>query len=208
MRILAALLIVSSFLPAAGTLDAFGHHWTVPAASDWKVEQNGGAQILALVVPRGPLPGPRRPIQFALADTPDFEKATLEADVRPLGRSLLFVFADHDPAHFDYAHLSVDTARKEPVHNGVFHVYGGERVRISSDEGPAAFVASGRWYHVRLSFDGTSGTVQVYVDGEQVPAFDAVDLSLRTGRVGVGSFDETGEFKDVKISGKFSAAHQ
>lgn len=208
MRILAALLIIPSLLPGADTLDVFGHHWTVPSASDWKVEQNGGAQTLALATSRGPLPGPRRPIQFALADTPDFKTATLEADVRPLGRSLLFVFAYRDPAQFDYAHLSVDTARKEPVHNGVFHVYGGERVRISSDEGPAAFAASGRWYHVRLAFDGPSGTVQVYVDGQPVPALHAVDLSLRAGRVGLGSFDETGEFKNVKISGKFSAAHQ
>ncbi len=201
MRILAAFLVLGSLLPAADTLNVFGYHWTVPVGSDWKVEQNEGTQTLTLAKARGPLPGPRRPIQFALADTPDRKAVTLEADVRPFERSLVLVFAYRDPAHFDYAHLSIDTARKEPHHNGIFHVYGGERVRISSDEGPAAFAASGRWYHVRLEFDGGTGAVQVTVDGRPVPALHAVDLSLGAGRVGLGSFDETGQFKNVKIHG-------
>jgi hypothetical protein len=41
--------------------------------------------------------------------------------------------------------------------------------------------------------------VQGYVDGQPVPALHAVDLSLREGRLGIGSFDETGDFKNVKI---------
>ncbi len=200
MRIFAALLLIISALSAADTLDVFGHHWTVPARSDWKVEQSGGAQILTLAKARGPLPGPRRPIQFALADVPNLKSVRLEADVQPFERSLILVFAYRDAAHFDYAHLSIDTAQKEPHHNGIFHVYGGERVRISSDEGPAAFAASGRWYRVRLEFDGRTGAVQVYVDGRPVPALHAVDMSLGAGRVGLGSFDETGQFKNVNIS--------
>jgi hypothetical protein len=39
------------------------------------------------------------------------------------------------------------------------------------------------------------------VDGKPVPALHAVDLSLPTGKVGIGSFDETGEFKNVRIDG-------
>ena len=35
---------------------------------------------------------------------------------------------------------------------------------------------------------------------ESVPALQAVDLSLGTGKVGVGSFDETGEFKNIRIT--------
>ncbi|HEY7303401.1 MAG TPA: hypothetical protein VH601_04780 [Bryobacteraceae bacterium] len=199
MRVLMLLFATAGFLTAAGILDVFGHHWTVPEASDWKIEQENGAQILRLVTHRGPLPGPRRPIQFALADTPPLEKATVEADMRPLGLSLIIVFAYRDAAHFDYAHLSVDTATKEAHHNGVFHVYDGERVRISPVDGPAAFSSRGQWHHVQFVWDGTTGEVQVRVNGQFVPALHAVDLSLRSGRVGLGSFDETGDFKNVKI---------
>jgi hypothetical protein len=173
-----------------------GRAWAVPDAADWKVEEG----TLRLIASRGPLPGPRRPIQFALTDVPSYDRLTVEADVMPLGRSLLIVLAYRDPAHFDYAHLSTDTAGEQPVHNGIFHVYGGERVRISAERGPAAFAASGHWYHVTLAHDSATGTIEVTVDGQPVPALHAVDLSLGPGQVGVGSFDETGAFKNIKIT--------
>jgi len=113
---------------------------------------------------------------------------------------MLIVFAYRDEAHFDYAHLSIDTGVKQPMHNGVFHVYGGERVRISADRGPAAFSATGRWHHVKFMHDATTGTAGVTVDGQAIPALTAVDLSLGPGKVGIGSFDETGEFKNVRIT--------
>lgn len=181
---------------AADTLAIWGRTWAVPVASDWKVEEG----ILHLVTSRGPLPGPRRPIQFALTDLQNYGRLTVEADVMPLGRSLIIVFAYRDPAHFDYAHLSTDEAAAQPVHNGIFNVYGGERVRISGERGPAAFAASGRWYHVMLTHEAVAGTVEVAVDGRVVPALGAVDVSIGPGKVGLGSFDETGAFKNVKIT--------
>ncbi|HTQ55126.1 MAG TPA: hypothetical protein VMI94_11740 [Bryobacteraceae bacterium] len=182
----------------ADTLSVMGRTWTVPVAADWSAE--GG--VLRLVTHRGPLPGPRRPIQFALTDVPPYGRLSIEADVMPLERSLMIVFAYIDPAHFDYAHLSIDTAAVQPVHNGIFHVYGGERVRISGERGPAAFAASGRWYHVKLLHDSVTGTVQVAVDGRPVPALRAVDLSLGPGKIGFGSFDETGAFRNIRITVK------
>ena len=58
------------------------------------------------------------------------------ARVSPPVRRSIIVYAWKDPLHFDYVHLSTDAAQEQPVHNGVFHVYGGDRVRISTDEGP------------------------------------------------------------------------
>src|ERR1019366_10705285 len=53
---------------AADTLAIFGRTWAVPAAADWKVEEG----TLRTFTIRGPLPGPRRPIQFALTDVPNY----------------------------------------------------------------------------------------------------------------------------------------
>jgi hypothetical protein len=200
LRLLAILMVTAVAVFAADKLTLFGHEWTVPVASDWKIDRVDGTEVLRLVGHRGPLPGPRRPIQFALSDSGNYGRLTFDADVKPLGGSLLLVFAYRDEAHFDYAHLSVDPGSKQPVHNGIFHVYGGERVRISSEQGPAAFSTTGRWYHVTLVHDAVNGTVAVTVDGAPVPALDAVDRSLGAGKAGIGSFDETGEFKNVKIT--------
>jgi hypothetical protein len=202
MKLLALLVVAAAAANAADTLDVFGRQWSVPVASDWKVDQEDGTQVLRLVRNRGPLPGPRRPIQFALADPGTYGRVTVEADVEPLGASLMIVFAYRDEAHFDYAHLSIDPASEQPVHNGIFHVYGGERVRISSDRGPASFSARSRWYHVKLTHDAKTGAVDVTVDGRAVPSLQAVDLSLGPGKTGVGSFDETGVFRNITITQK------
>lgn len=182
------------------SLRAFGYSWVVPVEKDWEVTNEGGVDILRMLVAR-PAYNPRRPAQFALADTPAYDKVSIEADVKPLKNSVIFVFTYKDPAHFNYAHLSMDTGTKQPVHNGIFHVFGGERVRISQLEGPASFPHVGRWYHVRVDHDGSTGSVDVSVDGKPLPSLHAVDLSLRSGRVGIGSFFETAEFRNVKISG-------
>lgn len=195
MKLLIALLFFTN------SFEVFGYRWTVPNTADWKLEKGKGSPVLHLLIGREPPPGPRRPMQFALAETPMFHNVTIDADLKPLKRSLIIVFAYHDAAHFDYAHLSTDTATKEPNHNGIFHVYGGERVRISSEAGPPAFAAASRWYHIRLTFDGASGQVRVSVNGQRLSALEASDMSLSSGRVGIGSFDETGDFRAVHIAG-------
>jgi hypothetical protein len=111
----------------------------------------------------------------------------------------MIVYAYQDAAHFDYVHFSTDTAMKQPVHNGVFHVFGGERVRISAPVGPPAFPAINRWFHLKVQWDGTTGEVQGFIDGVAVPALHAFDLSLTEGKIGIGSFDETGDYKNVKV---------
>lgn len=201
MRLFFGLLLALALLTGESVLSAFGYQWSVVNGPDWKVGSENGVQVLQLLTPRDPLPGPRRPIQFAVAQTRDFSRVSLELDVRPRRRSLILVFAYRDRAHFDYAHLSTDTAMTQPVHNGIFHIFGGERVRISRQSGPAAFPQTERWYHVILKHDGETGAVDVLVDGQAVPALRAVDLSLTSGRVGLGSFDEVGDFRNVRITG-------
>jgi hypothetical protein len=157
---------------------------------------------LKLLISSEPAAGrPRRPTHFALAETPAFRRVTVEAEVRRNKRSLIFVYAWQDKDHYNYAHISSDMAVKQNVHNGMFHIFGGERVRISSLDGPES-LPSQEWTPVKLVFDGESGRCYVEVNGKRNPSLEAVDLSLRYGRVGLGSFDETGDFRNVKITGE------
>jgi len=197
----AALLLVFAVAASAGDLiEAFGHKWTVPNASDWKVEQEDGKPVLHLLMER-PQEKPRRPLQFALADTPPWKRVVLECEMKRVGGSMILVYAYRDESHFNYAHLSVDEGTKQPVHNGIFHVYGGDRVRISPEAGPAAMPVENQWYKVQLKYDAASGTVTVAVDGKELPSLKAVDLSLGAGKVGLGSFFNKGSFRNVKITG-------
>lgn len=198
MKLWAVLFLFAAGAMAQDTLEAFGLRWTVQNAKDWAVE----GDELRLVVPGQPPPGqPRRPQKYALAQTEPFRTVTLEAEVRRNGRSLVLIYAWQDEAHYNYAHISSDPAEKVHVHNGMFHVFGGERVRISLLDGPPSLPTQ-EWTPVRLVFDGESGRCYVEVNGRRNPSLEAVDLSLRFGRVGLGSFDETGSFRNVRIRGK------
>lgn len=181
----------------AETIEALGFRWTVQRASAWSVEES----VLRLKEGREPPPDvPRRPQNYALAEVGPFRQVTVEAEVQRNGKSLIIVYAYQDEAHFNYAHISMDLAAKVAVHNGMFHVFGGERVRISQLDGPPALPTQ-EWTPVKLVFDGDSGRCYVEVNGRRNPCLEAVDLSLRWGRVALGSFDETGNFRKVSIKG-------
>jgi hypothetical protein len=176
---------------------------TVPFAADWRVEKAASGEELTLAVGREPVPGkPRRPWQFAIAELGPFTRVTMELEVKRVGKSLILPFAWQSGEKFNYAHLSVDDPTKQPVHNGVFHVFSGERVRISYPEPGPGVLASQDWTPVRLEWNGATGEVKAFVNGKLSPALRAVDLSLRSGKVGLGSFNETGSFRKVRIRGR------
>jgi hypothetical protein len=94
----------------------------------------------------------------------------------------------------------VDTAKQQPVHNGIFHVFGGDRVRISPAEGPATLTGE-EWHKVRLVYDGGTGKVQVWVNGQTSASMQATETKLGAGKVGLGSFFDLGQFRRVRITG-------
>ncbi|MBI3681661.1 MAG: hypothetical protein HY235_14865 [Acidobacteria bacterium] len=198
-----ALVLLSMPARAGDAIEAFGLRWQTPVRADWKYE--GG--VLHLLTPR-PSTEPRRPSQYALAATPEYIKVQIEAEVMPEPKqvrnrrnSLILVYAWRDQDHFNYAHLSVDSARQAAHHNGIFHVYGGDRVRISSEEGPHT-LTDGAWHKVRLVYDGTTGRVDIWVNGQTSPSMRAVDMSLGAGKIGIGSFFDMGSFRNVRITGE------
>lgn len=203
-RLLAALLLSCLTILAADTIEAFGLKWTVPIGSEWAVEGTGPEQVLKMLKER-PSTQPRRPSQYAIAEIGPFQDVTIEAEVRrarqPENSQLIIVYAWRDAEHFDYAHFSPDVATKQPVHNGIFHVYGGDRVRISAEEGPPSLL-SFEWTPVKVQWSGKSGIVRVWASGKEMPSMRGADLSLAKGKVGLGSFFHTAEFRKVRITGK------
>lgn len=191
-----ALILAADPAPKFESLSALGYEWDVPRAADWSSAEG----ILKMLI-KGPAdPKPRRPMQNAIARTRSFKKVTMEVEVERDGKSLILIYAWQDPAHFNYAHLSVDAAKQVIVHNGMFHVYGGERVRISRTDGPGS-LPEVKWTKVKLTHDGATGKAWVEVNGQRHASLEAVDLSLTEGRVGVGSFFDLGAFRNLRIQG-------
>jgi hypothetical protein len=100
------------------------------------------------------------------------------------------------PSQFYYVHLSGKT---DAVHNGIFLVNNADRKRIDEPTSRARLIDQS-WHRVRLEREVASGAIRVFIDDDETPALSAVDRTLVSGRVGLGSFDETGEFRNIEVT--------
>jgi hypothetical protein len=208
---LLALLILTAALPGSANSQqkvALRPHlngsesmkqWELDGSGSWRC--SGGNLILFKAgVPSGPI---RRPAALALFKSKPFRQVTIEAEIRstaPLDvvrRDLDVVVAYESPTRFYYIHLA---GIADNVHNGIFLVNNSDRVRIDSgNEKPQ--LTDFAWHHVRVTRDGLSGHIAVYVDKFKDPVLEAVDTTICCGKVGLGSFDDTGEFRRILVSG-------
>jgi hypothetical protein len=177
----------------SGKLDA----WQFPYPQDWAIVETGGDHYLHMVKNREP-GVPRRPLQFALLKGVKAGNFSFETRVRREGRSMIVVFDYVDTLHFYYAHLSGDRGTAQPVHNGVFIVNDSDRVRIAGTDAPPA-LPDHDWHLIRVERNATSGAIDVYSDVQGGPIFSVVDRTFACGQIGIGSFDETGDFDNVTL---------
>ena len=166
---------------SSGTLD----RWQFPYPEDWAIGTEGPLHFLHMLRNREPLV-PRRPVQFALLKGVNMGSFTFQARVRREGKSLLMVFNYVDTLHFYYTHLSVDPGAKVDVHNGIFIVDGGPRRRIAGMEA-APVLPDKNWHKIRVQRDIHSGSMEVFVDAEQLAALfgHRPHLHLRTSGSGI-----------------------
>lgn len=178
-------------------------------ARDWMLDGTGqwtlGDGLLALVkagTPGGPV---RRPSALALLNTPPFGDVALEVELRSTAampdvtprRDVLLVAGYQSPTRFYYAHIS---SVRDDVHNGIFLVNDADRRRID-EQSDTAPLLDREWHRARLVRDAATGRIEVYFGEGTAPIMTATDRTLPTGRVGVGSFDDTAEFRRVRVVG-------
>lgn len=172
--------------------------WTIDGNGVWEARE--GRLVLAKAgVPGGPI---RKPAAIAVLRGDPMQRVTVDAEVRSTAppevvqRDLQIVFGYESPTRFYYVHLSAIT---DAVHNGIFLVADADRKRI--DTGPTRNALPDQaWHRVRVTHDGATGAIAVYADDLATPVMRASDTTIRAGRVGVGSFDDTGEFRAISVS--------
>jgi len=173
-------------------------------SGEWQVVD--GKLILSKAgVSTGPI---RRPAALAILKGQPLSEVQVDLDLRSLAgpdvprRDLDLVFGYQSPKRFYYAHLSAVTNK---LHNGIFLVDNSDRRRIDDGKGIPRLVDS-EWHHVRLKWNGMTGQCHVYFDSLAEPILSANDRSFTSGLVGVGSFDDTGEFRNIQVKGSQAKA--
>jgi glucose/sorbosone dehydrogenase len=188
-------------------VDAMGaENWAPVTPSKWQFP--GKEAILAEAgVER---PGPRRPFEYAvLTKGPAFGDVRIDAEVRidtPVeitNRDVIVVFGYRSDTEFNYAHLSTDNTIYP--HNGIFVVNNADRLRIEDQwngfHGATPAISDAEWHDVRVVRCAGSGETAVYMDGSKFPLMTTVDTTLDSGRIGFGSFDNTGRIRKLRVTG-------
>ncbi|MEM6379603.1 MAG: hypothetical protein AAF705_15470, partial [Bacteroidota bacterium] len=84
--------------------------------------------------------------------------------------------------------------------NNIFLVNDEPRIKIASKTTNGTdWGATNSWHTARIVRNSQTGSILIYFDDWEKPIMEANDLHFPTGRVGFGSFDDTGQFDEIKI---------
>jgi hypothetical protein len=111
---------------------------------------------------------------------------------------MCLVFGYQDRAHFYYVHLGKKT---DDHANQIFIVDNEPRRKISTKTTPGT-PWDDRWHHVKLERSVADGAISMYFDDMENPVMTAADKTFLWGQIGIGSFDDTGNFANIVLRGQ------
>jgi hypothetical protein len=178
--------------------------WQPNDPAHWRVTDDQGSKVyeLTAVGEQGSVRAPTSISVLGGRDVASFEFAgrmKCYTDPTVPGRDMCVFFHYQDPTHFYYVHFSAESAE---VHNIIALVNGADRVKINVEPvGGSVFRLTDRaWHAFKVICDGTTGEIRAYLDDMAKPILTARDRTLAHGLVGVGAFDDTGAFDDLKLT--------
>ena len=177
--------------------------WEPSDPEQWQAAGDGRRSYLAMVSETGSYkPKVRSPRNIALLKGVEVTDFVFDVALQYTHRdyahaSLCLFFGYQDPEHFYYVHFG----KKADAHaNSIFLVNGVPRVSIAKTRTDGTDLGR-RWHRVRVARDVESGSIEVFLDDMETPVMTTVDKTLTWGRVGVGSFDDRGNFDTVRLRG-------
>lgn len=186
------------------TFEKEGHKWLPTDPAAWQVSEEKGNKFFSQHKASKYKPKHRSPFNIALLKEPTVGDFVLEAKCRSTvkdygHRDMCLFFGHQDPDHFYYVHLGKKT---DDHANQIFIVNGADRTKISTKTTPGTNWVDKKWHHVRIIRTVSDGTIAVYFDDMTTPVMTATDKTFAWGRIGVGSFDDTGDWDDIILRGQ------
>lgn len=180
-------------------------NWEVTDETAWKLTKlPEGGQAFELTKKRSDYKPPHRsPLNIALRKDLQFADFELRARVQTTHpsyghRDLCFFFGYQDPAHFYYVHLGQAT---DDHANQIFIVNGAPRTKISTKTTDGTPWKDKHWHDVKIVRKVDSGLIQVFFDDMETPVMEATDRNFTRGQIGIGSFDDTGMWDQIVVTG-------
>ena len=114
-------------------------------------------------------------------------------------RDLCLFWGRQDASHFYYVHFG---AEADPHSCQIFIVDGKPRTKITTREAKGTPWGEGRqWHTLRVERTVADGMIKIYFDDMKKPHMVAKDDTFASGQVGIGTFDDNGNFDDFELRG-------
>ena len=178
--------------------------WHPSQPDRWKITDEDGNNRLHLLGKSGKYKPPvRSPHSIILLKDKPVGDFVLTAKVKTLQttrghRDMDVFFGYQDPSHFYYVHLG---EKPDPHSSQIFIVNGTPRTKITETPDVGIPWKDDHWHEVKVVRKVNSGLIEIYFDDMEKPQKVAHDKSFQWGLIGLGSFDDLGQWDDVKING-------
>jgi hypothetical protein len=168
----------------------------------WRIEAGNNGKVLALYKQSEYTPQVRSPVNINLIRNMIVGSFVFElkmhSTTKDYGhRDMCLFFGYQDPTHFYYVHI----ANQSDAHaNSIFIVNAEPRVSIAETR-TTGTKWDDNWHTVRLIRDAEKGTIEVFFDDKPEPIMTAINDRFDWGGIGIGTFDDTGQFDDIRLWG-------
>lgn len=145
-------------------------------------------------------PPHRSPLHIALVKDRRFGSFELECEAKSTHpdyghRDVCLFFNYESPQQFYYLHLAKEA---DPHANQLFIVNKSDRKKISLTTSSGT-PWDDQWHRIKIKRDIDSGLIEVYFDENPQPIITAKDDVFKSGQIGLGSFDDTADFRSLTI---------
>ncbi|MFH1738579.1 MAG: hypothetical protein ABIH23_06190 [bacterium] len=185
------------------TFEDGADRWEPPDPSAFAVLERDGNHVYAIIKDSSYQPPVRSPQNITILKdlcASDFVlEVNLMSTTEDYGhRDMCVLFGYQDPSHYYYVHFGL---KADPHSNSIFLVNGVPRVSIAKTRTEGTRWIDNTFHTVRIVRRVASGDIEVYFDNMVTPVMTACDTTLKKGRFGVGSFDDTGHIDNYRIWG-------
>jgi hypothetical protein len=111
-------------------------------------------------------------------------------------RDLCVFWGRQSPSEFYYVHFG---AKPDSHACQIFIVNNSDRTMITRDQSEGTPWTDG-WHNIKVTRH--DGAVKVYFDDMTKPVMTADDTTFGAGEIGIGTFDDSGNFDDIVLRGK------
>lgn len=187
----------------ASDLFADPARWSFADPNSWVWSGEGPARTLQLVAQGTRPPKFRSPLNLAWFGGREWKDFTLTAEVRLTkfdagNNDLCIAFGRAEENRFYYAHLG---EKADDPHHQIHLVDRADRKPVTGFRTAGTPWKEGRWHRVKVVRNTATGDIGVWFDDMEKPVLTAKDTTLGWGGIGLGSFDDLGEFRNVMVKG-------